>query len=190
MRRILPLFALAIALSACSSSTAQLSGNNASRGARVVLNEVPVKRYTSAAYKYSIAYPEAWTISERNILRVGDEDKEGTSFSPPASMINGTPVTDVRIHVAYLDDGCPSSSTAPISLGERRFFTASWSNSTDEFVEQAKTYSLAGNGGCYAITLYTSTCRNDGCIGDTSSTLNRKPLTDAFRQMSASLNLL
>lgn len=188
MRRFLPLFALATILAACSSGTAQLTGGRTRIDTVADLAELPVKGYTSAVNKFSLTYPPVFTVADSETLMVNGETLRGVSFVAPAGITNGTVVEDARIHVAQVDGNCTWTPVETVTIGENQFMSMSWSSEEDGMVEQEKIHFKHGSGGCYSVTLYTKSCTGEGCRVNPKPFV-RKQLTNAFRQISASLKL-
>lgn len=184
--RFLPAFALAALLAACSSTTAQLTGREHRIDNVADLAEVPVKGYTSAANKFSLVYPPVFAMTDGVTVDVNGEPLRGVSFLAPAGMTNGTLFSDARIHVARKNGRCSWTPTERVKVGENDFMSVSWSSEHNGEIKQQKIYFTEHGDGCYSITLYTTSC--DGCR-DNPKPFVRKPLTDAFRKISASLKL-
>lgn len=179
---------LTVFLVGCGSLTGQLTSYPDLQGPSSPLNNIAAKGYTNAAGKFAVLYPEEWEVLQNETITVGGKPARGASLSPPASMLQNTPVLSAKIHLAKMDGPCPAAGGQTVELGGKTYGQISRSNAQEESLEQAKSYLYENAGSCYAITMLTVTCRGTGCTS--SQTFDRKQLTDAFKLAAISLTLL
>ncbi len=174
-------------LPACTPATGP--GDTGSSSSTITNATLP-EQYTNTDDGYSISYPNGWTTKEKDKLVTDTDEFVGTSFAVRPSLIDGTKVSEARVHVAAVVT-CPTyDNSTNVQLGANQTVHSTWSGVGAGNLYTGDVYTINGTNRCYVITFFTHQCNLGPDCGPNRGDIDLGPIEQKFRAMVESFKVL